>query len=94
MRKRDRDGHIAFLLSREQWLGVAILVALAVGTVVLLHFFHKPQPAIDVAVTDSTKTAFAAHQARQDSLHKAQWRRDMSTHKRAQMRKHSLYRIG
>ncbi len=75
MRKRDRDGHIAFLLTREQWLGVAILVALAVGTVVVLHFFHKPQPAIDVAVTDSTKTAFAAHQARQDSLHKAQWRR-------------------
>lgn len=75
MRRKERDGHIAFLLTREQWLGVAILVALAVGAVVVLHFFHKQQPAIDVAVTDSTKTAFAAHQARQDSLHKAQWRR-------------------
>lgn len=74
MRRKDRDAHIVFLLTREQWLGVAILAVLAVGTGVLLHFFHKPQPAIDVAVTDSTMTAFAAHQAREDSLHKVQWR--------------------
>lgn len=74
MRRKDRDSHIVFLLTREQWLGVAILVVLAVGTAVLLHLFHKPQPTIDVAVTDSTMTAFAAHQAREDSLHKAQWR--------------------
>ncbi len=74
MRRKDRDAHIVLLLTREQWLGVAILVVLVVGTGVLLHFFHKPQPAIDVAVTDSTMTAFAAHQAHEDSLHKAQWK--------------------
>ena len=77
MRRKDRDAHIVFLLTREQWLGVAILAVLAVGTGVLLHFFHKPQPAIDVAVTDSTMTAFAAHQAREDSLHKVQDRKSV-----------------
>lgn len=75
MKRKNRDAHITFLLTREQWLGVAILAVLAACVFIALRFFHKPQEVIDVVVTDSTKTAFAAHQARQDSLHKAQWRR-------------------
>ena len=73
MRHKKKEKHIAFLLTREQWLGVLILLVLAVGTILLLHFFHKPQPPIDVQVTDSTRSAFEQHQEQQDSIRKAQW---------------------
>ncbi len=63
--------HIIFLLTRQQWLGLAILVIL-VG--VAFFFLHRFQPVEEttVQVSDSTITRFSAHQAYQDSLRKAQ----------------------
>lgn len=66
--------HIIFLLTRQQWLGLAILVIL-VG--VAFFFLHRFQPVEEttVQVSDSTVTRFSAYQAYQDSLHKAQWKK-------------------
>lgn len=66
--------HIIFLLTRQQWLGLAILVIL-VG--VAFFFLHRFQPVEEttVQVSDSTVTRFSAHQAYQDSLRKAQWQK-------------------
>lgn len=70
-----KNKKIVFLLTREQWLGVVILVVLVGATLFLLHRF---QPATDepaVQVNDSTLSDFAKHQAQQDSLRKAAWKK-------------------
>lgn len=64
---------IIFLLTPQQWLGLLILVLLA-G--VAFFFLHRFQPVEEtVQVSDSTVTRFSAHQAYQDSLRKAQWKK-------------------
>ena len=62
---------IIFLLTPQQWLGLAILVILAGVTLFCLHRF---QPTTDpsLQLSDSTLTAFTQHQSLQDSLRKAQ----------------------
>lgn len=66
--------HIIFLLTRQQWLGLAILVIL-VG--VAFFFLHRFQPTTEptLQLSDSTLTAFTQHQSQQDSLRKAQWKK-------------------
>lgn len=66
--------HIIFLLTRQQWLGLAILVILVGVTFFFLHRF-QPVEETTVQVSDSTVTRFSAHQAYQDSLRKAQWKK-------------------
>ena len=62
---------IIFLLTPQQWLGLLILVILAGVTLFCLHRF---QPTTDpsLQLSDSTLTAFTQHQSLQDSLRKAQ----------------------
>lgn len=62
---------IIFLLTPQQWLGLLILVILAGITLFCLHRF---QPTTDpsLQLSDSTLTAFTQHQSLQDSLRKAQ----------------------
>ena len=66
---------IIFLLTREQWLGVAILAVLVAGTLFVLHRFQPEAEEPTIVVTDSVRQAFTAHQAEQDSLRKSQWRK-------------------
>lgn len=66
---------IIFLLTREQWLGVAILAVLVAGTLFVLHRFQPEAEEPAIVVTDSVRQAFTAHQAEQDSLRKSQWRK-------------------
>lgn len=70
-----RKGHIYFLLTGEQWLGVAVLLVLVVGTLVAVKHFQLPEEEMAGWVNDSTKAQFADYQERQDSIRKAQWRK-------------------
>jgi competence ComEA-like helix-hairpin-helix protein len=71
--KKDRK--ISFLMTAEQWLGVALLVVLIVGTLIAVKHF-KPQTEEENRWTnDSTRTQFADYQQRQDSVRKAQWKK-------------------
>ena len=65
---------IGFLLTREQWLGMAILVILVGVTLFFLHRFQPPKES-SIQVSDSTRTRFIAYQAQQDSIRKAQWKK-------------------
>ena len=65
---------IIILLTRQQWLGLAILVLLAGVTLFCLHRF-QPAKGTDLPVSDSTLTAFTQHLSQQDSLRKAQWQK-------------------
>lgn len=63
---------IIFLLTRQQWIGVAILLLLAGTTFLLLHRFQPaPEPPM-MPISDSTLTVFTHHQSQQDSLRRAQ----------------------
>lgn len=74
MLSSKRNKHIIFLFTRQQWLGLAILVILVGVAFFFLHRFH-PVEETTVQVSDSTVTRFSAHQAYQDSLRKAQWKK-------------------
>ena len=66
---------IYFLLTAEQWLGVVLLVALVIGTLVAVKHF-QPEKKVEVSWTnDSTQAAFANHQAKEDSIRKSQWKK-------------------
>lgn len=75
MKKHDNNTHIIFLLTTEQWIGVAILTLIAIGTIILLHLFPKPQTDEQQLNNDSLQASFTQHQAQQDSIRKAQWKR-------------------
>lgn len=63
-----------FLLTKEQWLGVLILSLLIAGTLIATkHLQPKEKPII--LVEDSAKTNFEKHQAKQDSIYKAKWKK-------------------
>lgn len=74
-----RKGHIYFLLTGEQWLGVAVLLVLVIGTLVAVKHFQSPEEEMAGWVNDSTKAQFADYQERQDSIRKAQWRKRSDT---------------
>ena len=64
---------INFLLTAEQWLGVALLVILVVGTLMAVKHFQPQKEVKTIWVNDSTRTEFAAYQAQQDSIRKTEW---------------------
>ena len=64
---------IYFLLTAEQWLGVAVLVILMVGTLMAVKHFQPKKEEDSTWVNDSTMTHFTAHQAQQDSIRKTEW---------------------
>lgn len=69
---------IVFFLTGEQWLGLVLLVFLVIGTLVAVKRL-QPKKEVDVSWTnDSTKMEFVAHQEKQDSLRKAQWKKTYS----------------
>lgn len=76
MNKRKR---IYFVMTAEQWLGVVVLVVLVVGTLMVVKRFQPPKEDDTVWVNDSTKSQFADYQEKQDSIRKAQWRRQRDT---------------
>lgn len=76
MNKRKR---IYFVMTAEQWLGVVVLVVLLVGTLMVVKRFQPPKEDETVWVNDSTKSQFADYQEKQDSIRKAQWRRQRDT---------------
>lgn len=72
MKKRKK---IVFFLTGEQWVGLALLVLLVLGTLIAVK---RLQPRDEVEknwVNDSTKVEFAAYQEKQDSIRKSQWKR-------------------
>ena len=66
---------IVFLLTLEQWLGVAILAGLVGVTVFLLQRMEPQKEEVTMQVNDSTLAEFATHQAKQDSIRKAAWKK-------------------
>ena len=66
---------IVFLLTLEQWLGVAILAGLVAVTVFLLQRMEPKKEEATMQVNDSTLAEFATHQAEQDSIRKAAWKK-------------------
>lgn len=64
---------IYFLLTAEQWLGVALLVILVVGTLMAVTHFQPEKEEDSTWINDSTMTHFTAHQAQQDSIRKTEW---------------------
>ncbi|MBO5362341.1 MAG: helix-hairpin-helix domain-containing protein [Paludibacteraceae bacterium] len=64
---------IYFLLTAEQWLGVALLVILVVGTLMAVKHFQPEKEEDSTRINDSTMTHFTAHQAQQDSIRKTEW---------------------
>ena len=76
MNKRKR---IYFVMTAEQWWGVVVLVVLVVGTLMVVKRFQPPKEDETVWVNDSTKSQFADYQEKQDSIRKAQWRRQRDT---------------
>ena len=76
MNKRKR---IYFVMTAEQWLGVVVLVVLVVGTLMVVKRFQPPKKDETVWVNDSTKSQFADYQEKQDSVRKAQWRKQRDT---------------
>lgn len=66
---------IYFLLTAEQWLGVVLLAALVIGTLIAVKHF-QPEKKVEVSWTnDSTQVVFANHQAKEDSIRKSQWKK-------------------
>ena len=73
-----KEQKIYFLLTGEQWLGVALLVMLVLGTLIAVKHF-QPKQEVEVSwLNDSTRTDFADYQAKQDSIRKAQWKKKYS----------------
>lgn len=69
-----KNKKIIFLLTREQWLALTILLLCVGGTMFLLHQWQPPINPSSLLLTDST-APLAAHQAQHDSIQKAQWKK-------------------
>lgn len=72
MKKRKR---IVFFLTGEQWVGLALLVLLVLGTLIAVKRLQPRDEVEENWVNDSTKVEFAAYQAKQDSIRKSQWKK-------------------
>lgn len=70
-----RRKRIYIFLTPQQWLGVALLVILVVGTLMAVKHFQPEKEEQTAWANDSTITHFTAHQAQQDSLRKTQWKK-------------------
>lgn len=71
--KKQRN--IYFLLTTEQWLGVALLAVMVIGTLVMVKHF-QPEKKVETSWTnDSTRAEFTEYQANQDSIRKAEWKK-------------------
>lgn len=70
MKKRKR---IVFFLTGEQWVGLALLVLLVLGTLIAVKRLQPRDEVEENWVNDSTKVEFAAYQEKQDSIRKSQW---------------------
>lgn len=68
-----KEKRIVFLLTREQWLGIAILAILVGVTIFLLQRVEPQEEKNVIQVNDSILKEFATHQAKQDSIRKATW---------------------
>ena len=66
---------IYFLLTGQQWLGAVLLTVLIIGTLTAVKHFQPQQEQVEHWTNDSTQTLFANHQAQQDSIRKAQWKK-------------------
>ena len=73
-----KDKHIYFLLTAEQWLGVALLVILVLGTLIAVSHFQPEKEEHVSWASDSTKAQFADYQVQQDSIRKAGWKKKTS----------------
>lgn len=72
MKKRKR---IVFFLTGEQWVGLALLVLLVLGTLIAVKRLQPRDEVEENWVNDSTKVEFAAYQEKQDSIRKSQWKK-------------------
>lgn len=72
MKKRKR---IVFFLTGEQWVGLALLVLLVLGTLIAVKRLQPRDEVEENWVNDSTKVEFAAYQDKQDSIRKSQWKK-------------------
>ncbi len=70
---------IYLFLTLEQWLGLALLVILVMGTLLAVSHFQPEKEEPTAWANDSTKTLFTAHQTQQDSLRKAEWKKKRDT---------------
>lgn len=68
-----KEKRIVFLLTREQWLGIAILAILVGVTIFLLQRVEPQEEKNVIQVNDSILKEFATHQAKQDSIRRATW---------------------
>lgn len=66
---------IYFLLTGQQWLGAVLLTVLIIGTLTAVKHFQPQREQVEHWTNDSTQTLFANHQAQQDSIRKAQWKK-------------------
>ena len=71
--KKQRN--IYFLLTTEQWLGVALLVVMVIGTLVMVKHFQPEKKVKTSWTNDSTRAEFTEYQANQDSIRKAEWKK-------------------
>jgi competence ComEA-like helix-hairpin-helix protein len=71
MKKR----RIVFLLTTEQWIGVVILVALVIGTLVLIRHCQPKKEVVLTWTNDSVKSEFVDYQLQQDSVRKEEWKK-------------------
>ena len=72
MKKRKR---IVFFLTGEQWVGLALLVLLVLGTLIAVKRLQPRDEVEENWVNDSTKVEFAAYHEKQDSIRKSQWKK-------------------
>lgn len=72
MKKRKR---IVFFLTGEQWVGLALLVLLVLGTLIAVKRLQPRDEVEENWVNDSTKVEFATYQEKQDSIRKSQWKK-------------------
>ena len=72
MKKHRR---IVFLLTAEQWIGVVILVALVIGTLVLIRYCQPKKEVVLTWTNDSVKSEFVDYQLQQDSVRKEEWKK-------------------
>lgn len=71
--KKDRK--IYFLMTAEQWFGVALLIVLIVGTLALVKKIQPQKEGNGSWANDSTRTQFAEYQEKTDSIRKEEWKK-------------------
>ena len=73
--KNKKNRQIIFLLTGEQWLGILFITILVIATLVAIKHWQPQRTEATSWVNDSTKNNFVNYQHKQDSLRKAQWKK-------------------